>query len=68
MKRLFAGLVALALLAVALPAWAEAPTLTVTQENFHVCGTSSIYCYLYARVDNNTDVPLKLDTMMQKKN
>lgn len=65
MKRLLVVLLTLALLAVALPAWAEeaqGPALTVTQENFHVYGTKTIYCYLYARVDNNTDVPLKLDT------
>ena len=65
MKRLFALMLALALLAIALPAFtegAEGPALTVTQENFHVYGTKTIYCYLYARVDNNTDVPLKLDT------
>ena len=65
MKRLFALMLALALLTVALPAWAEeaqGPALTVTRENFHVYGTKTIYCYLYARVDNNTDVPLKLDT------
>lgn len=61
MKRLFAALLALAILAIALPACAEEPALTVTQENLHVYGESTIYCYLYARVDNKTGVPMKLD-------
>ena len=60
MKRFAALFIALALLLCALPAFAEGK-IEVTQENFHVVGTSSFYGYLFLKLENTGDAPAKLD-------
>ena len=60
MKKTIALFIALALLACALPALAEGK-IEVTQENFHVVGTSSLYGYLFLKLENTGDAPAKLD-------
>ena len=62
MKRFLILLLALAVLACGLAASAEG-VLTVTQQNFHVVTSgSSITGYLYAKLENTGDAPLKIDT------
>ena len=57
MKRLTALLLALLLAACAASAGAEG-ALTVEQENLHIVGTNSLYCYMYVKVKNTGDVPI----------
>lgn len=57
MKRLTALLLALLLAACAASACAEG-ALTVEQENLHIVGTNSLYCYLYVKVKNTGDAPI----------
>lgn len=66
MRRYIALFVILALLACALPALAENATtivqeLTITQENFHVTGSSSLYGYLYLKLENTGNTPIRID-------
>lgn len=60
MKRFAALLVALALLACAVPALGEG-ALNIAQENFYVIGSSSLYGYLYVKLENIGDAPIKVD-------
>lgn len=60
MKRLILLLLALALLAAAPAASAEG-ALSVVQEDFHVVSAQSLYGYLYARVQNTGDAPIRID-------
>lgn len=57
MKKLVVLLLTLALAIGAASACAEG-ALTVEQENLHIVGTSSLYCYLYAKVKNTGDAPI----------
>ena len=64
MKRFLILLLALAVLACTLAASAEG-VLTVTQQNFHVVTSgSSITGYLYAKLENTGDAPVKIDTAL----
>ena len=57
MKRLTALLLALLLAACAASACAEG-ALTVEQENLHIVGSNSLYCYMFVKVKNTGDVPI----------
>ena len=60
MKKLAITCMLMAALVSAVPAHA-AGKLSVTQENFHVVGSSSIYGYAYAKVENVGDKPIKIN-------
>ena len=57
MKRILTLLLALALAVAAASACAEG-ALTVEQENLHIVGTTSLYCYMYVKVKNTGDAPI----------
>ncbi len=57
MKRILTLLLALALAIGAASACAEG-ALTVEQENLHIVGTTSLYCYMYVKVKNTGDAPI----------
>ena len=62
MKRFLILLLTLAVLACGLTASAEG-VLTVTQQNFHVVASgSSITGYVYVKLENTGDAPVKIDT------
>ncbi len=61
MRRISSLILVLALLACALPAMAEGK-LTVAQENCYYLGTGSVYAYLYAKVQNTGDAPIRIDS------
>lgn len=61
MKRISALILVLALLTCAAPALAEGK-LSVVQENFYAPGSGTIYGYLYAKVQNTGDAPIRIDS------
>ena len=60
MKKLVTLLLALALLACACGALAEGE-VTVVQQNFHITGSSTLYGYLYLKLENTGDAPIRIE-------
>ena len=59
MKKIAAMFLALALLACTLPALAEG-VLTVVQENFYIVGSTTLYGYVFAKVENTGDEVVRI--------